>query len=307
MLLVKGLIFETDKGKKPTARGVEKGLELKADFDANGREYCYPIYSDNAARYVKQLALAYLAEETAQAEAPVLADANQPTPAHAVSSTVSAPVMVAPAPTAEMSQSEGAKSQYRFTHNDYRAAKRRNRDCLVLLESPYDYRTYFRDARRLSGVLHLDVYKNRRDIPGISFPKSKIGFAQQALDDAGIPWVICTPEGEYRAPSAAIGSTFEESEDAASAATVEVGREITVRVNNSDRRSFFLVEGNAAPIVAYVNEQGMVTGTEMISFDLNTVSTESPVGAALLGRRVGETIRVTVGGTTSEYTITNIE
>jgi len=70
--------------------------------------------------------------------------------------------------------------------------------------------------------------------------------------------------------------------------TVELGHKVTVEVNG-ERKTF------------------QILGSEEINPDRGVISNHSPIGAALVGRKVGERVRVQIGDKEVEYVVVGIE
>ena len=102
--------------------------------------------------------------------------------------------------------------------------------------------------------------------------------------------MVCGPQGERcsnqeinAADDVRIESDFE---------VVEVGSYIRVLINGQTEMSFFLANPNTNPIAVSISQTGLVINTSISGFENDTITTDSPAGQALLGRRIGEVVRV---------------
>ena len=263
MLLVKGLICNVEKGKSPTRLGMQRGIHKRNGRDDMGRAFCYPVYDEEGERYVKTLALAYFAPEEEPLNIPDAA-LNTRT--------------VFPTPG------------YHYTHRDHETAQNHYRDSLVLLEGPEAYWTYFQDARILSQIMGWNVYTNRRDIPGLAFQKDQLENVLCSLDREHLRWVVCSPQGDR---CSNVGTeTSSDVRIESDLDVVEIGSYIRVLINGETEMSFFLANPNTNPIIVSISQTGLVINTSISGFENDTITTDSAVGRALLGRRIGEVVRV---------------
>lgn len=181
---------------------------------------------------------------------------------------------------------------YRYTRRDHESIQSCYRDRLVLLEGPDAYWTYFQDARTISRIMNWQVYENRRNVPGITFPKEQLEAVLLSLDQNRIGWIVCTPSGE-RLSSITLSHVSDISEEEPEVITL--GSYVRVQINGITERSFLIREANAAPVVIHVSPTGMVKGTELPDFSGDSISVESPAGQALLGRHIGDLVSVPGG------------
>lgn len=182
---------------------------------------------------------------------------------------------------------------YAYTRKDHEAVQSRYRDRLVLLEGPDAYWTYFQDARTISTVMNWRVYENRRNVPGITFPKGKLEAVLRALDQNRVSWVVSSPSGEQLSASTEPPTHIQILEEEPE--VVEIGSYVRVCINGTIEKSFLIREGNAAPLVIHVSSTGMIKRTELPGYSDDSISAESPAGRALLGRRIGDIVSVSGG------------
>ena len=282
MLLVKGLIYNTPKGKLPTAAGRQKGIGKRIGIDSYGHEYAIPEYDRQAEQYVKSLAIKYFSEIAEQVAAPLVSGDNS---SFALSSSNQTNI-------SEIS-SGSPIPVYQYTHRDYDSIKSRYRDHLVILEGPVSYWTYFQDARKLSQLMGWDVYFNHRSIPGIAFQKDQLSFVEQTLDQNRVEWIVYGLENEQRSAEYSPVSEIELPETRTE--TVMIGSYVKVCINDSEIKSFFIRDGNSDPVIAQVSKNGLVISTDFSEFEEDSVTVDSSAGSALLGRIVGDIVQV-VGG-----------
>lgn len=269
MLLVKGLICIVKDGKAPTPLGQSKGIQKRVDKDDMGKRYCIPVYNEEAAQYVKTRAIEYYSVHAPQAAVP------GPVPPAAT------PLILNP--------------EYSFSRKDHEDIQSRNRDCLVLLEGPYAYWTYFHDARVIGRVMDWPTHVNKQNSPGIAFPKDRLDSVLQALDHAYVKWIVCHPYGEQRSMFESIPSNIEPDDEDVD--VVEIGSYVRVLINGITEKSFLLRDSNIAPAVVQVTGTGMVVFTDFPILEEDSITVDSPAGRALLGQNVGNTITVPIEGT----------
>lgn len=267
MLLVKGLICVVSDGKCPTSLGLQRGILKRVDRNDMGKRYCYPVYDERAEAYVKSLAIAYFA----------------PRPLTEVESELP-----------ETSETTRETSYtYKYSRKDHEAMQALHRDRLILLEGPTAYWTYFQDAKNLCRIMGWNVYENRRNVPGVTFPKDQLETVLQSLDASNISWIVSGLASERLSSIASPVEPMPEGEPS----IVEIGSYIRVLVDGNDKRSFFIRDGNETPMVACVSATGMVINTELPSYENDSITVDSPAGQALLGRQIGDTVTIQVRDT----------
>lgn len=277
MLLMKGLICIVPQGKRPTKAGREKGIRKRVIRDELGRRIFYPVYTEQGERYVKALAVAYFAPNTA----PVI-DAFQPVRPSAIATDA---------------------PQFRFTHKDYDIVQKLNQDRLIILEGPNAFWTYFHDAKTISQIMNWSAYENRRSIPGISFSKEQLKTVLQRLNQNQISWIVVSPSEERRSTTVST-KAFDTQEESG---CVEIGSNIRVCINGILEKNFCIIESDNAHTVACVSSNGMVVDMDVPELADGCISIESPAGQALLGRHIGETVSVSVGGDNNTFRILKIK
>ena len=184
---------------------------------------------------------------------------------------------------------------YKYSRKDHEAMQALHRDRLILLEGPTAYWTYFQDAKTLCRIMGWNVYENRRNVPGVTFPKYQLETVLQSLDASNISWVVSGLASERLSSIASPVEPTPEEEPG----VVEIGSFIRLLIDGNNERSFFIRDRNETPMVAYVSATGMVINTELTSYENDSITVDSPAGQALLGRQIGDIVTIQVRDTST--------